>query len=247
MENWQIDINCDVGEGIGNETSLFPLISSCNIACGGHAGDVNTMRDIAGLAMEHKLKIGAHPSYPDREHFGRVSMKIPPHDLQAVIHEQLTTLQNILRRQNALLHHIKPHGALYNDMMADLLLANTFLEAISYFKSSCFLFVPYGSVIAEEASKQGFKIQYEAFADRRYLGGYHLAPRKMAGAVIESPEAVLQQLLGMVKEKKLRTLDGRQLPIEAQTFCIHGDTPSAFQILMYLAKELPNQGIYLNK
>lgn len=247
MEYWQIDINCDVGEGIGNEASLFPLISSCNIACGGHAGDADSMREIIGLAREHGLKIGAHPSYPDRAHFGRISMKLPHKELQASIYQQLTTLQEILIQENATMHHLKPHGALYNDLMTDRRLADVFLESIMPFKSRCSLFVPYGSIVAQEALIQGFAIQYEAFADRRYGHGYSLAPRKMSGAVIESPEEVLQQLVGMVKEKKLQTLAGEQLPIDAQTYCIHGDTASAFQILTYLAGELPNQGIYLEK
>lgn len=247
MGHWEIDINCDVGEGMGNEASLFPFISSCNIACGGHAGDAESMQETVVLALAHKIKIGAHPSYPDREHFGRVSMKLSESEFQASIHEQLSALEKILLQENTIMHHVKPHGALYNDMMTDRRLAGAFLETIAYLKSRCFLFVPFGSVIAEEALNQGFKIQVEAFADRRYLDGYSLAPRKKHGAVIASPEAVLQQLVGMVKDSRLETLDGVQLPIEAETYCIHGDTPSAFQILTYLAKELPNQGIYLKK
>jgi UPF0271 protein len=199
------------------------------------------------LALDHGVKIGAHPSYPDREHFGRVSMKLPLPELQLSIQAQLSALAEVLKEEKTGLHHIKPHGALYNDMVGNRSLAVAFLDAIAQYKNACFLFVPYGSVIAGEAHSRGYNTKHEAFADRRYLQGYSLAPRQMHGAVITSPEAVLGQLAGMVKNKRLKTLDNLELPMEAQTYCIHGDTPSAFQILTYLAEELPNQGIYLKK
>lgn len=247
MDKWVIDINCDVGEGIGNEALLFPYISSCNIACGGHAGDEASMTGVVRLALKHHLKIGAHPSYPDREHFGRVSMKMPKVEFQACIQRQVEALEGILRREKAEMHHLKPHGALYNDLMGDQELTRYFLESILHLRDLCVLYVPFGSVYAVEASTRGFDIQYEAFADRRYQLGYRLASRHLEGAVIEDPGEVFEQLVRMVKKQQVQTIEGTMLPLSAQTYCIHGDTRSALQILMYLANELPKQGIYLKK
>lgn len=247
MDEWHIDINCDVGEGMENEARLFPYISSCNIACGGHAGDAISMREVVRLALGHGLHIGAHPSYPDRRNFGRVSMKLSREALCASLGEQLDSLNAVLDREQAALHHVKPHGALYNDLARDPTLASWFLEALNANNIRCLLYAPYGSVIARVALKAGFGIRYEAFGDRSYVKAHTLAPRSMKGALIEEPAAVLQHMLLMVRDGKVKTLDGSLHPIQASTYCIHGDTPGALQILMYLARELPRYGIYLEK
>lgn len=247
MQKKVIDINCDVGEGIGNEALLFPFISSCNIACGGHTGDAHSMREVVRLAKRNKLKIGAHPSYPDKLNFGRVHMQMSHAKFRESIREQLAALEAILLEEEVTMHHIKAHGALYNDLAGDPRLATEFLKNIAPYKHRCYLYVPYGSAIATEAVRYGYNFLYEAFGDRAYTNNYRLVPRKLAGAVIEDPDTVLQQLLLMIREQKVRTLNGSQIPIEAHTFCIHGDTPSALQILMYLAGELPKYGIYLKE
>jgi UPF0271 protein len=247
MQKKIIDINCDVGEGIGNEALLFPFISSCNIACGGHAGDAHSMRAVVQLAKKNKLKIGAHPSYPDKLNFGRVHMQMSKTKFRESIQEQLAALDAILLQEEVAMHHIKAHGALYNDLAGDPRLASEFLKNIAPYKPQCYLYVPYGSAIATEAARYGYNFLYEAFGDRAYTNSYSLAPRKLAGAVLEDPDTVLRQLLFMIREQKVRTLNGSDIPIEAHTFCIHGDTPSALQILMYLAGELPKYGIYLKE
>lgn len=247
MEKIFIDINCDIGEGTPDEALLFPFITSCNIACGGHAGDEASMGEAVRLAIKNRLKIGAHPSYPDRDNFGRLHMEMPAAEFKAAIREQLAALDKILLREKAIMHHIKPHGALYNDLVADPGLAALFLEGISAYKNQCRIYIPWGSAIAAEAQSQAYKIVYEAFGDRRYTADGRLVSRRLAGAVIEDPKAVMEQLLMMIREQRVKTMNGTLIHIEARTFCIHGDTPAAFQILTYLAGELPKHGIYLKE
>ena len=242
-----IDINCDVGEGIGNESALFSHISSCNVACGGHAGDVNTMSEIVHLAQKFGIKVGAHPSYPDRDNFGRVSMRIEKSLLKASILKQIKELEAILNTANMELHHIKAHGALYNDIAGDLELSTLYLESILAYKDHVLLYLPYGSVVEEEARKQGYKISLEAFGDRNYNEDLSLVSRRSSEAMIEEPKKVLEHIVSMVTNNKVYTLNGIQMPIWADTYCIHGDTATALQILMYLSDELPKQHIFLKK
>lgn len=243
----KIDINCDVGEGIGNEAALFPYISSCNIACGGHAGDPTTMLEVAKLARSHGLKAGAHPSYPDRINFGRTSMEMQKSDFIFTIRSQINTLLEILGQIQWPLSHIKPHGALYNDLARNEVLVSEFLEALQPYRGEIAIYAPFGSVLARRAREAGIPVRLEAFLDRRYAPDYSLVPRDREGALIHDPEEVLQQLLMMVNQSRLCTLSGTLLLIEADTYCIHGDTANALQILMYLGRELPRYGIYLQE
>ncbi|MBM1107280.1 5-oxoprolinase subunit PxpA [Aurantibacter crassamenti] len=242
-----IDINCDVGEGIGNENLLMPLVSSCNIACGGHAGDNNSMLAVAKLANMHSVKVGAHPSYPDTDNFGRVSMKISSVRLIESIKNQLANFASILKREHIALNHIKAHGALYNDISSNSDLAKIFIKSIENYKDTAILYVPYGSAIAEEAQKKRFKFVQEAYADRNYNIDLSLVSRLRSDAVISEPKRVLEHLVRMVKEKHILSQDGNKVYIEAETFCVHGDTPSAIEILSYLTLELPKMNIYIKK
>ncbi len=247
MGDWKIDINCDVGEGVGNEALLFPFISSCNVACGGHAGDLTSMKSVIKLAKEHGVKVGAHPSYPDKLNFGREVMDIAPVDLQQSISEQLLSFDTILHSEAVALHHIKAHGALYNETARNKSLAKVYLETIGIYKESVFLYVPYGSVIAKMALEKGFKVHYEAFADRNYNANLSLVSRKQSNALIQEPKKVLPHVLAIIKDGNIVTIHGEKKKIEADTLCIHGDTPSALQILMYLSQEFPQHGVQLHK
>lgn len=242
-----IDINCDIGEGVDNEAELLPLITSCNIACGGHAGDVNTMMKVALLAKEHRVLIGAHPSYPDRANFGRTSIKMAKDDLKKSILAQIEDLNTVLKTLGISLNHIKPHGALYNDVAKDRELALVFLDAIEKYKKEVFLYVSYDSKIAQEALRSGFRIKYEAFADRNYNEDLSLVSRKDPMALIQDPKAVMDHLLHMVTKGAVLTLSGKAVNIEADTYCIHGDSPSTLQILAYLSKHLPENQILIKK
>ncbi len=244
-KTWTIDINCDVGEGLQNEAQLFPFISSCNLACGGHAGDAETINEVIRLAIKHQIKIGAHPSYPDREHFGRKSMTLPAEELKESIGAQVDLLDTLLRAHKSSMHHIKAHGALYNDLAKNKELAKTYLESIIRYKDRISLYVAYGSVIAKEALKMGFKITYEAFGDRNYNSDLSLVSRSQTNALITDPKLVLKHLLLMIKKGKVQVPQGDLVPIVANTFCIHGDTVSAYEILMYLSEELPKHHIHL--
>ena len=247
MDNTLVDINCDVGEGMDNEADLMPLISSCSIACGGHTGDMESMWKTVVLAKRHKVRIGAHPSYPDRENFGRVSMVIPEKDLVATLQEQIDALVSILRKENTKLHHIKPHGALYNDLTKNTRLASIFLKALEKYGQETHLYVPYTSAISEIAKRKGVSINHEAFGDRRYHKDLQLVSRKRAESLIQNPKKVLEQVLMIKKRGQVNTLEKETVKILADTVCIHGDTPSAFQIVSYLSRELPKHGVQIRR
>ncbi|WP_445382086.1 5-oxoprolinase subunit PxpA [Robiginitalea sp. IMCC43444] len=245
MEVYQIDLNCDVGEGMGNEAALFPMISSCNIACGGHAGDVQSMREMVSLGLESGLHLGAHPSYPDKAHFGRRSIRMGDMELRDSIIQQLEALLKVIEQNKGTLHHIKAHGALYNDLASDLNLAETYLNALESFKDFAILYVPCGSPFSRYAVERGYRIWREAFADRAYEADGSLVSRTKPGAVLSDPEAVFHQVVQMVKEKRVRCLGGAFFSVEADTYCLHGDGPNVLEILMYLSKHLPDNSIFL--
>ena len=242
----KIDINSDVGEGVGNEEVLVPLISSCNIACGGHAGDENSIRQVIRIAKSNAVLIGAHPSYPDKENFGRKTMILSKESLIEVLQKQLQLFFSIAKEENATVHHIKAHGALYNDSAVHIDLAQAYLEAIAPFSDSIIVYVPYNSIIAREALKKGIKVAYETFLDRNYNSNGSLVSRRQDNALIEKPEKVLEHLLFILKEHKIKTLNGTLINSFSDTFCIHGDTVSALKILMYLHNELPKYNIQIN-
>lgn len=247
MNQFKIDINCDVGEGVGNEAAIFPYISSCNIACGGHAGDKETMLKVASLAKKHHIKVGSHPSYPDKANFGREVMDISEQELIQSIRKQLTDFDQVLQREQITLHHIKAHGALYNQTAKDEQLAKVYLEAIDYYKDRVLLYVPYNSVVAKLAKQRGFKLWFEAFADRNYNSDLSLVSRKEENALIIAPEAVLKHILPIIKKGEVMTVDGISHKILADTLCIHGDTVSALKILTYLSTSLPQNQVQLAK
>ena len=176
MGKQKIDINCDVGEGMQNEAQLFPFITSCNIACGGHAGDEASIRHILQLAKDHNVKVGAHPSYPDRENFGRRSMELPETDLIAAVFEQVGLFFTLAAEAGIPVHHIKAHGALYNDIAANAALARTYLRALEPYLGKVVLYVPYRSAIAQEAEDRKWTVHFEDFADRNHNADRRLVP-----------------------------------------------------------------------
>ncbi|MEP2058991.1 MAG: 5-oxoprolinase subunit PxpA [Maribacter litoralis] len=238
-----IDINCDVGEGVGNEKELFPMISSCNIACGGHAGSKETIRWCLELAKEFNVKVGAHPSYPDKENFGRVSMSISDADLIKSIQAQMQLFESVRSKLNTPLHHIKPHGALYNDIAKNEQLSQAFLKSIEAFKDEVYLYVPFNSVVEKVAKNNGYKVRIEAFADRNYNNDLYLVSRKEDNALISNEEEVLKHVLRMAKDNAVKTITNEDIAMYADTYCIHGDTPSALQILMYITEHLPEYNL----
>jgi len=242
-----IDINCDLGEGVDNEVDIMPMISSCSIACGGHAGNLETMEKVVGLAKLNGVLVGAHPSYPDKENFGRVSISISAEALKNSIKEQIESLLVILKAKNMELNHIKPHGALYIDIARDRELALLFLESVAAYKEKVVLYVPYASEIAKQAKETGYPIKYEAFADRNYNQDLSLVSRKAPNALIQEPHEVLDHILLMVNKGTVKTASGTAVKLLADTYCIHGDSPTTLQILMYLSQQLPKKQIFIKK
>ncbi len=235
---YKIDINCDIGEGVGNERELMPFIQSCNIACGGHAGNELLMKEVVALAIKNKVKIGAHPSYPDIENFGRRSIKLSKNELAETILDQINTLHRVIVDAGGRMNHIKAHGALYNDLVVNEELSIDFLKIIETYKQNMKLFVPYGSVIADVAVKDGFAIVYEAFVDRNYNDDLSLVSRKEKNAVITDARTMLEHLLEIKNKGTIRTITGRHIPIKANTFCLHSDTENIIESIKYLDQNL---------
>lgn len=247
MESFVIDINCDLGEGVGNDHLLMPFLSSCNIACGGHAGDEDTMRQTVQLAKQHRTKIGAHPSFPDKENFGRTEIRLPPEELTSLVLDQIEALDAIAKNENTLLNHVKPHGALYNMATVDVGIAKAIVKAILLFDENVILYAPFGSVMAKLAREQSITVMFEAFADRNYNDDLTLVSRKLDNAVIQNPEVILTHVLRMIKEKKVRSQSGKLFSIQADTLCIHGDNSHAVDIVSYLHQQLPANHITIAK
>ncbi|QTE23906.1 5-oxoprolinase subunit PxpA [Polaribacter cellanae] len=238
----KIDLNCDVGEGVENEHLLMPHISSCNIACGGHFGTTQTIDKTIRFAIENKVLIGAHPSFPDRENFGRKLMDISHEELQKSIENQLDLLTHRLRFTEEKLHHIKPHGALYNLIAVDEKFAKTFLKSIKKYSKDVFLYVPYNSVIEKLAIRKNINIKYEVFADRNYNNDLTLVSRSYKKALITDEVEVFNHVLSIYKGQ-VKTISGELKSIKADTFCIHGDNKNAVLILENLSEKLKKVGI----
>ncbi len=243
-----IDLNCDVGEGMQNEHLLMPFISSCNIACGGHYGNSNTIDKAVQLAIENKVYIGAHPSFPDKKKFGRTFLNLSKVELADSLRSQLDLFCNILDKKAVNLHHIKPHGALYNAIAKDEYLANIFIEITKpYLHNKCYLYVPFGSKIEKVAYENRVSIKYEAFADRRYNLDLSLVSRNNKNAVITELHKVIQQVFLMVDKQLVTTILGEKIHIKAETFCIHSDTKNAVNLVQELHKELEFKGVTIDK
>jgi len=233
-----IDINCDLGEGLDIEQIIMPLISSCNISCGAHAGSIEIIDKVIDLAVKHKVKIGAHPSFPDRQNFGRKVLDISNSDLQKSLEDQLTIFKDRALLQNATIHHVKPHGALYNLIAVNREKASVVIAAIQHVFEAVKLYVPYQSRIEEVAIQSGLEIVYEAFADRRYNEDLSLVSRTFSNALIEDKHEVLKQVQKIANKQLVTTVNFHEKKIKASTFCVHGDTKNAIELLQYLHKHL---------
>lgn len=237
-----IHINCDLGEGGMHDQELMPLISACNIACGGHAGTLETMHRTVDLAMEHDVEIGAHPSYPDKENFGRISVKLSSEDLKRSLVAQILSLKQIAEAEGAKLNHIKPHGALYNDASKDPEIAGIVIDSVLEFDDKFPIYGPANSVISKLA-KGKLEVVFEAFADRNYNQDHTLVSREIPTALITQEEAVFEHLFAMFSQSKITCENGQNISCNATTFCLHSDTPKAVEILQYLHAKLREKNI----
>lgn len=232
------DFNCDMGEGIGNDEAIMPYITSANISCGFHAGNGDTIRHAMGLAIKHNIRIGAHPSFRDKENFGRKEMHIGHDKLYAIILEQLIKIDLIAKEKGTTLHHVKPHGALYNMAAKDVEIATTIALAIKDFNETLILYGLSGSHLIREGKTLGLPIANEVFADRTYQDDGSLTLRSQNNALIESEEQCIQQVLQMIKQGTVTTISGKIIPIIADTICIHGDGSHALSFAKKIHESL---------
>ena len=245
MHNYPIDINCDMGESIGDliigqDEKLMPFISSCNIACGYHGGDPYHMQKTIELALKHNVRIGAHPSYPDLEGFGRRAMRFEKEELKALLFAQIGSLQQMVKRFGGELSYVKPHGALYNKASVDTVEAETIIEAIQSVNSSLALMGLAGSRMQRVAHKKGIEFIAEAFCDRKYEGDGPLMSRAKEGAVYTNVNEVLFQVKAIVFDKKVMISSAKSISINADSICIHGDNPMALEFLVAIQKMFKN-------
>ena len=212
-----------MGEGIGNDEAIMPYITSANIACGYHAGDEQTLRTTIMLAKNFGVNVGAHPSFPDRENFGRTEMQFIPQDVYHLVMQQLKLFQTIADQCGAKFHHVKPHGALYNMAAREQVIADAVALAIKDFNGHLVLYGLSNSFLISEAKRLGLPTKSEVFADRTYQDDGSLTPRSDAGALIEDEQEAVKQVLQMVQHKTVISVTGKEIPIVAETICIHGD------------------------
>ena len=252
MNNTPINLNADLGESfgawqMGNDPALLQIVKSANVACGFHAGDPSVMRQTVRLCLEHGVSIGAHPSFPDLQGFGRRVMHMSASDLASTLIYQIGALQAIAAAEGAQVTHVKPHGALHNVACADEAVATTVVKAVHQLDANLCLLVPPYSCMASVAERMGHPIRYEVFADRAYLSDGQLMPRSQPGAVLHESQACVAHVLRMLSAKAIVTAQGQHLPCRIDSICVHGDGPDAVATAQALRAALIEQGYALTQ
>jgi len=238
----KIDLNCDLGEGYTTDALIMPLISSANIACGYHAGGGELMRETSRLALQHDVAIGAHPSFDDRDGFGRREMHLSSDEIYQIVLDQVNTIRKAAEEEGAVLHHVKPHGALYNMAAKDAMVADAISRAIKAIDDSLILYGLPNSASERSAAKLELRFYREVFSDRTYTDQGMLTPRNQPNAMIETTEQSVAQVLQIILHKTLQSTTGQEIPIKADTVCIHGDGENA----VVFAQEV-NRALHQNK
>jgi UPF0271 protein len=243
-----VDLNCDMGESfgpwrMGNDADLMKHVSSVNIACGFHAGDASTMRKTVELAIENGVAIGAHPGYPDLQGFGRRNISMTPEEIHDIVLYQISALKGICEANGARLHHVKPHGALYNQAAKDARLAEAIVKAVRTLDPGLVFYGLSGSCLISEAKAAGLNVSSEVFADRGYMTDGSLMPRTEAGSLITDPVEAAAQAVSMVEEKQVKANNGGFVTVEAGTICIHGDGKYALDFAISIRNALTVRNI----
>ena len=247
----RIDLNCDMGElpeAIldGTQESLMPSLTSVNIACGGHAGDAQTIKTTIEQALRWNLVLGAHPGYPDRANFGRLELNLPAEAIADSVFEQVQALAKAAATYGARVAHVKPHGALYNQAVGNRVLAEAIAKGVSRWDRDIILVGLAGTSMLDVFRQAGFRVVAEAFADRRYEANGTLRSRKFDDALIRDPSEAGRQALQIVELGTVTANDGSEVSVNAQTICIHGDTPGASKIAAAVAQTLRRAGVELS-
>jgi UPF0271 protein len=238
-----IDLNCDMGEGAGEDEGIVPLVSSINVACGFHAGDPATIRATIRLAARHGVAVGAHPSYPDRAGFGRAPMVRSPGDVRDDVVYQVAAVRAFCAAEGVPLVHVKPHGALYNTAAQDPALATAICEAIRQVDAGLVVVCLAGSPMAGVIRSLGLRCAEEAFADRGYTPEGTLVPRGTPGALVEDPAAVAERVAAMARDRRVASVAGTSVAVAADTICLHGDTPGAALLAAAIRARLARDGV----
>jgi 5-oxoprolinase (ATP-hydrolysing) subunit A len=243
-----IDLNCDMGEmpealADGSQETLMRFVSSANIACGGHAGNAEMMRETVEQALRCGVTIGAHPGYADPDNFGRRELQLSPEEISNSIHRQVIALNEVGERYGATIVHVKAHGALYNQAARSREIARAIADGVRHWRGDVVMVGLTGSVMINEFRAAGFVAAAEAFADRRYEGDGCLRSRKFADALLQDPKEAAEQALRIVTERIVIATDGSRIPVEADTICIHSDTPGAAEIAAAVRGLLNEKGI----
>ncbi|MEP6955307.1 MAG: 5-oxoprolinase subunit PxpA [Chthoniobacterales bacterium] len=241
--NLSVDLNADLGEGAPHEHELLDLVTSANIACGRHAGSEAMMRASLRAAQERGVSVGAHPSFDDRENFGRCEMQLAPGELQALVASQLQEFGAIAHSLGVRPRHVKPHGALYNMAARDEGIADAIVQAVHAFDPALIFFAPAASALSRKAEANELRVAHEVFADRNYLADGSLVPRGRSDAVMHDPADAAERVLRMLREHKVRAVDGTDVPVEVDTICMHGDTPGAVEFARELRRTLKRMGV----
>lgn len=240
-----IDINCDMGEGLHNEAMIMPFISSANIACGFHAGSETIMKQTVELAMAHRVAVGAHPGFADITNFGRTEMQLSSKEMAALVTEQIYLLKKITDSFGIRLHHVKPHGALYNMSAKDPAIAHTIAKTVYETDPHLLLVGLSGSHSILEAKKIGLQTVSEVFADRTYQDNGSLTPRNLSNALIGATDHCIKQILQMILQKTVTSVTGQSIPITAETICIHGDGKQAVALATIIFQTLQQHQIQI--
>jgi UPF0271 protein len=244
----RVDLNCDMGElpqmlADGSQEALMKFVTSANVACGGHAGDEAMMRATIEQALRHGVAVGAHPGYEDRENFGRVALHSTPEEIRDSVYRQVAALGRVAESCGARVVHVKPHGALYNQAAQDAGIASGIAEGVRRWRQDVVMVGLAGSLMLEEFRAAGFQVAAEAFADRRYEKDGSLRGRKFRDALLDIPEKAAEQAVRIAEGRGVLTREGTVVRVEAQTICIHGDTPGAARIAEAVRKALVGVGV----
>lgn len=240
-----IDLNCDMGEGMNTDEAIMPWISSANIACGYHAGDEKIIWKTLELAVQNNVAIGAHVSFFDRENFGRKEWSLPIGEIYELVTQQLIILNEIATSFETNIHHVKPHGALYNIAAKETGVAAVIARAVKDFDQALVLYGLSGSYSVSEAKKIGLQTASEVFADRTYLDDGSLVPRSQPQSLIEDVDKAVEQVLQLIREGTVTSLSGKKIPVQAETICIHGDGKQAVELSKAIHESLKQKGIII--
>ena len=238
-----IDLNADLGEGCSSDEALLDLVSSANIACGWHAGGAALMRDCVRWALQKGVAIGAHPSFNDPENFGRSEMQLSNEEIYAGVLYQLGALDAITRGEGGRIHHLKPHGALYNQAARDAGMAEAIVAAVHAFDPAIMIYGLANSRLVEATRRAGLVAVEEVFADRGYRADGSLVPRGQPGALLEDENKVLERTLAMIRDKQVRAVDGTTIALNTETICLHGDGPHALAFARRIRERLAAESI----